>query len=53
MLNLLYLLMKTWLGNRKIRITLYILAGFAFLLILLYWWFRLHVKDIIEELVAY
>ena len=45
--------MKAWLSNRKTRITLYITAGFILLLILLYWWFRLHVKDIIEQLVAY
>jgi hypothetical protein len=45
--------MKAWLSNRKTRITLYITAGFLLLLILLYWWFRLHVKEIIEQLVAY
>jgi hypothetical protein len=45
--------MKAWLSNRKTRITLYIIAGFILLLVLLYWWFRLHVKGIIEELVAY
>ncbi len=45
--------MKAWISNKKLRISLYITAGFVFLLILLYWWFRLHVKDIIEQLVAY
>ena len=45
--------MKAWISNKKLRLSLYITAGFTFLLILLYWWFRLHVKDIIEQLVTY
>lgn len=45
--------MKAWISNKNLRLSLYVTAGLTLLVILLYWWFRLHVKDIIEQLVAY
>ncbi|MGL6266276.1 MAG: hypothetical protein ACRC2O_00060, partial [Chitinophagaceae bacterium] len=53
MLKSVILLMKARISNKNLRISLYITAGLTILLILLYWWFRLHVKDIIEQLVTY